>query len=68
MHAKDVAQFATQPRDKISWIKYRPSFISQGGYSVAQFHIAGNSSKYIDIGCTEMYVKTEDRKGGSRTI
>ena len=66
MHTEDVALFNDPPyntaEDKISWTEYRPTFCSQGGYSSIHFHIAGNSTQYIDLGKTEMYVRLKIEK------
>ena len=54
MHTEDVALFNDPPyntaEDKIIWVEYRPTFISQGGYSSIHFHIAGNATQYVDLG------------------
>ena len=61
MHTEDVALFNDPPyntaEDKIIWVEYRPTFISQGGYSSIHFHIAGNATQYVDLGQSEMYVR-----------
>lgn len=66
MHTEDVALFNDPPyntaEDKISWIEYRPTFISQGGYSSMHFHIAGNPIQYIDLAQSELYVKLKVEK------
>ena len=60
MHTEDVALFNDPPyntaEDKISWVEYRPTFISQGGYSSIHFHIAGNATQYVDLSQSEMFV------------
>ena len=40
----------------------RHKFMSSGEYSSVQFHIPGNSSQYIDMGCSELYVKIKIKK------
>lgn len=66
IHTEDVALFSLPPinaaEDKISWSEYKPSFISQNGQSSIQFHIAGNSTQYIDLSKTELYVKIRIEK------
>ena len=61
VHTEEVAIFSKPPinvvKEKISWVEYRPSFITQGGYSSLQFHIPGNSTQYVDLNRTELYVK-----------
>ena len=61
VHTEEVAIFSKPPinvgEEKISWVEYRPSFITQGGYSSVQFHIPGNSTQYVDLNRTELYVK-----------
>ena len=61
VHTEEVAIFLKPPmnegEEKISWVQYRPSFITQGGYSFAQFHISGNSTHYLDSNRTELYLK-----------
>ena len=60
MHTEDVALFNDPPyntaEDKITWVEYQPTFISQGGYSI-HFDIAGNATQYVDLGQSEMYVR-----------
>ena len=48
--------------EKISWVEHHPAFMSSGEYSSVQFNIPGNSSQYIDLGCTELYVKLKIKK------
>ena len=66
MHTEDVALFNDPPyntaEDKIIWVEYRPTFISQGGYSSIHFHIAGNATQYVDLGQSEMYVRLKIEK------
>ena len=61
VHTEEVAIFSKLPinvgEEKISWVEYRPSFITQGGYSSVQFHILGNSTQYVDLNRTELYAK-----------
>ena len=61
MHTEDVTLFNDPPyntaEDKISWVEYRPTFISQGGYSSIHFHIAGNATQYVDLSWSEMFVR-----------
>ena len=61
IHTEGVALFSKPPvnvgEEKIPWVEYRPSFITQGGYSSVQFHIPGNSTQYVNLGNSELYVK-----------
>ena len=69
MHTEDVALFNDPPyntaEDKISWVEYRPTFISQGGYSSIHFHIAGNATQYVDLSQSEMFVQLKIEKIGA---
>ena len=66
IHTEDVALFSKPPvnvgEEKIAWVEYRPSFITQGGYSSVQFHIPGNSTQYVNLGKSEIYVKIRIEK------
>lgn len=66
IHTEDVALFSKPPvnvaEEKISWVETRPSFMSSGDYSSIQFNIAGNSTQYVDLGRTELYVKLKIEK------
>ena len=66
MHTEDVALFNDPPyntaEDKIIWVEYRPTFISQGGYSSIHFHMVGNATQYVDLGRTEMYIRIKIEK------
>lgn len=66
IHTEDVALFSKPPvnvgEEKIAWVEYRPSFITQGGYSSVQFHIPGNSTQYVNLGKSELYVKIRIEK------
>ena len=59
MHTEDVTLFNDPPyntaEDNIILVEYRPTFISQGGYSSIHFHIAGNATQYVYLGRSEMY-------------
>ena len=61
VYTEEVAIFSKPPinvgEEKISWVEYRPSFITQGGYSSVQFYIPGNSTQYVDLNRNELYVK-----------
>ena len=66
IHIEYVALFSKPPvnvgEEKIAWVEYRPSFITQGGYSSVQFHIPGNSTQYVNLGKSELYVKIRIEK------
>ena len=66
IHTEELALFSKPPvnvgEDKISWVEYRPTFMSSGEYSSVQFHIPGNSSQYIDMNRSELYVKIKIKK------
>ena len=74
MHKKDVALFCSElintSEDKISWTRYQPSFISQEGQNTSvQFSIAGNSTQYIDLGKSELYVRIKlEKQDGTRFL
>ena len=61
IHTEELALFSKPPvnvaEEKILWVEYRPTFMSSGEYSSVQFNIPGNSSQYIDLGRSELYVK-----------
>ena len=68
MHTEDVAIFSDPPyntaEDKISWTIVRPSFtnIGQEGYNSINFNITGNSTQYINLGRTKLYVRIKIEK------
>ena len=61
IHTEELALFSQPPinvaEDKISWVQYKPSFMSSGDYSSVQFTIAGNSSQYIKLSDSILYIK-----------
>ena len=66
IHTEELALFSKPPvkvgEEKMSWVEYHPTFMSFGEYSSVQFHIPGNSSQYIDMGHSELYVKIKIKK------
>ena len=66
IHTEELALFSNPPvnvgEEKISWVEHHPAFMSSGEYSSVQFNIPGNSSQYIDLGHTELYVKLKIKK------
>ena len=66
IHTEELTVFSKPPvnvgEEKISWVEYHPTFMSSGEYSSVQFHIPGNSSQYIDMGRSELYVKIKIKK------
>ena len=68
IHTEELALLSKPPvnvgEEKISWVEYHPNFMSSGEYFSVQFHIPGNSSQYIDMGRSELYVKIKIKKSG----
>ena len=66
IHPEELALFSKPPvnvgEEKISWVEHCPAFMSSGEYSSVLFNIPGNSSQYIDLEHTELYVKLKIRK------
>ena len=66
IHTEELALFSKPPvnvaEEKISWVEYWPTFRSSREYSSVQFNIPGNSSQYIDLGRSELYVKLKVKK------
>ena len=66
IHTEELTLFSKPPvnvgEEKIAWVEYCPTFMSSGEYSSVQFHIPGNSSQYIDMGHSELYVKVKVKK------
>ena len=66
IHTEELALFSKPPVNvgeaKISWVEYHPTFMSSREYSSVQFHIPGNSSQYIDMNHSELYVKMKIKK------
>ena len=54
IHTEELALFSKPPvnvaEEKISWVEYRPCFMSSGEYSSIQFNVPGNSTQYVDMG------------------
>ena len=48
--------------DRISWHEVRPSYMSNAGYSSINFSIIGNSSQYVKLSETELYVRINIEK------
>ena len=61
IHTDSIALFSRPPinvaEEKISWKTVRPSFISSGDNSTVLFHIPGNSSQYIKLSDSMLYVR-----------
>ena len=66
IHTEDVALFSIPPynyaEDDISWDLQGPSYIASAKESSIKFHIAGNSTQYVDLSRSELYVKLSVRK------
>ena len=61
VHTEELALFSQSPinvtEDKVSWTEIRPSYMSNAEYSAINFSIIGNSSQYVKLSETELYVK-----------
>ena len=61
IHTEELALFSQSPmnvaEDKITWNEIRPSYMSNAEYSAINFSIIGNSSQYIKLSETELYVR-----------
>ena len=60
IHTDEIALFSRPPvnvaEDRISWHEVRPSYMSNADYSSINFSIMGNSSQYVKLSDTELYV------------
>ena len=60
IHTDEIALFPRPPvnvaEDRISWHEVRPSYMSNADYSSINFSIIGNSSQYVKLSDTELYV------------
>ena len=61
IHTEELALFSQSPvnvaEDKITWNEIRPSYMSNAEYSAINFSIIGNSTQYIKLSETELYVR-----------
>ena len=61
IHTDEIALFPRPPvnvaEDRISWHEVRPSYMGNADYSSINFSIIGNSSQYVKLSDTELYVR-----------
>ena len=66
IHIDEIALFSRPPvnvaEDRISWHEVRPSYMSNADYSSINFSIIGNSSQYVKLSDTELYVRINIEK------
>ena len=66
IHTEEIALFSRPPvnvaEDRISWHEVRPSYMSNAEYSSINFSIMGNSSQYVKLSDSELYVKIRIEK------
>ena len=66
IHTDEIALFSRPPvnvaEDRISWHEVRPSYMSNADYSSIIFSINGNSSQYVKLSDTELYVRINIEK------
>ena len=66
IHTEEIALFSRPPvnvaEDRISWHEVRPSYMSNAEYSSINFSIMGNSSQYVKLSDTELYVRMRVEK------
>ena len=66
IHTEEIALFSRPPvnvaEDRISWHEIRPSYMSNAEYSSINFSIIGNSSQYVKLSDTELYVRIAIQK------
>ena len=66
IHAEEIALFSRPPinvgEDRISWHEVRPSYMSNAEYSSINFSIMGNSTQYVKLSETELYVRMTIQK------
>ena len=70
IHTDEIALFSRPPvnvaEDRISWHEVRPSHMSNADYSSINFSIMGNSSQYVKLSDTELYVRiTIEKEDGT---
>ena len=66
IHTEDITLFS-RPRvdvaeDRVSWHEIRPSYICNAEYSSINFSIVGNSTQYVKLSDTELYVRIAIQK------
>ena len=66
IHTEEIALFSRPSvnvaEDRISWHEVRPSYMSNAEYSSINFSIMGNSSQYVKLSDSELYVKIRIEK------
>ena len=66
IHTEEIALFSRPPvnvaEDRISWHEVCPSYMSNAEYSSINFSIMGNSSQYVKLSDTELYVRMRIEK------
>ena len=66
IHTEEIALFSRPPvnaaEDRVSWHEIRPSYMSNAEYSSINFSILGNSSQYVKLSDTELYVRIAVQK------
>ena len=66
IHPEDIALFSRPPvnvaEDRVSWHEIHPSYMSNAEYSSINFSIVGNSTQYVKLSDTELYVRIAIQK------
>ena len=66
IHTEEIALFSRPPvnvaEDRVSWHEIRPSYMSNAEYSSINFSILGNSTQYIKLSDSELYVRIAIQK------
>ena len=66
IHTEEIALFSRPPvnvaEDRVSWHEIRPSYMSNAEYSSINFSILGNSTQYVKLSDTELYVQIAIQK------
>ena len=66
IHTEEIALFSRPPvnvaEDRISWHEIRPSYMSNAEYSSINFSIIGNSTQYVKLADSELYVRLAIQK------
>ena len=62
IHTEEIALFSRPPvnffedEDRVSWHEIHPSYMSNAEYSSINFSILGNSTQYVKLSDSELYV------------
>ena len=66
IHTEEIALFSRPPvnvaEDRVSWHEIRPSYMSNAEYSSINFSILGNSTQYVKLSDSELYVRIAIQK------